>query len=215
MPGMPEELKGLPEAAAALLIEVRAEDANRHEADIAQVTSVLNRFQTLFPVAFTADPAEFAKLWKVRKGCCLPSPPRVHGERRSLPRTWRSASKISPPRPSICRPCSNAMATRTPSCPGTPSTGICISFYQDFGSDDEVRRYGAFMDEIAHLVVDKYDGSLKAEHGTGRAMAPFVELEWGRDATRLMRDIKHLFDPTNLLNPGVICNSRRISICRT
>jgi D-lactate dehydrogenase len=57
------------------------------------------------------------------------------------------------------------------------------------------------------MVVEKYDGSLKAEHGTGRNMAPFVELEWGRDAYVLMERIKTLFDPGRLLNPGVILNA--------
>jgi D-lactate dehydrogenase len=37
-------------------------------------------------------------------------------------------------------------------------------------------------------------------------MAPYVELEWGQQATTLMRQIKQLFDPDNLLNPGVILN---------
>ena len=38
------------------------------------------------------------------------------------------------------------------------------------------------MDDVCKLVVEKYDGSLKAEHGTGRNMAPFVEMEWGAQA---------------------------------
>jgi D-lactate dehydrogenase len=67
-----------------------------------------------------------------------------------------------------------------------------------------VERYAGFMDDVCKLVVEKYDGSLKAEHGTGRNMAPFVEMEWGRDAYRLMRTIKELLDPTGILNPGVI-----------
>jgi D-lactate dehydrogenase len=62
------------------------------------------------------------------------------------------------------------------------------------------------MDDVAQLVAGKYEGSLKAEHGTGRNMAPFVELEWGREATQLMRRIKAAFDPSGLLNPGVILN---------
>ena len=77
-------------------------------------------------------------------------------------------------------------------------------FTQDFAIDSEVERYAGFMDDVCKLVVEKYDGSLKAEHGTGRNMAPFVEMEWGRDAYRLMRTIKELLDPTGILNPGVI-----------
>jgi D-lactate dehydrogenase len=51
------------------------------------------------------------------------------------------------------------------------------------------------MDALCRMVVEKYDGSLKAEHGTGRNIAPFVELEWGTEAYALMREIKRLFDP--------------------
>jgi D-lactate dehydrogenase len=62
------------------------------------------------------------------------------------------------------------------------------------------------MDDVKKLVVDKYDGSLKAEHGTGRNMAPFVRHEWGDDAYQAMKAVKELFDPKGLLNPGVIFN---------
>ncbi len=62
------------------------------------------------------------------------------------------------------------------------------------------------MDEVADIIAERYDGSLKAEHGTGRNMAPFVEMEWGKQATDLMWRIKQLFDPHGLLNPGVVLN---------
>jgi len=62
------------------------------------------------------------------------------------------------------------------------------------------------MNDVIRLVVDKYDGSLKAEHGTGRNMAPFVRYEWGEDAWQVMLEVKRLFDPKGLLNPGVIFN---------
>ena len=61
-------------------------------------------------------------------------------------------------------------------------------FTQEFSTASEVARYRAFMDDITTMVVKKYDGALKAEHGTGRNMAPFVELEWGADAYALMKD---------------------------
>ena len=62
------------------------------------------------------------------------------------------------------------------------------------------------MNDVKTLVVDKYDGSLKAEHGTGRNMAPFVKYEWGEAAFEAMKAVKQLFDPKGLLNPGVIFN---------
>ena len=79
-------------------------------------------------------------------------------------------------------------------------------FTQDFGPTEEVQRYHQFMDDVCEMVVKQYDGSLKAEHGTGRNIAPYLELEWGADACALMREIKALFDPDNMLNPGVILN---------
>jgi len=64
--------------------------------------------------------------------------------------------------------------------------------------------YAAFMEDLVDLVVDKYDGSLKAEHGTGRNMAPFLEREWGPEAVQIMHEIKQLLDPSGILNPDVI-----------
>ena len=77
---------------------------------------------------------------------------------------------------------------------------------QSFDTPQEVARYQALMQDVITMVTDKYHGSLKAEHGTGRNMAPFVEKEWGKEAFSVMRQIKELFDPKNILNPGVIFN---------
>lgn len=77
-----------------------------------------------------------------------------------------------------------------------------LLFAQGFDSRAEQERYGAMMDELCAIVATKYGGSLKAEHGTGRNVAPFVEMEWGKDGYALMKDIKKAFDPHHLLNPG-------------
>ena len=76
---------------------------------------------------------------------------------------------------------------------------------------DELRRAGRgrkvrplLAATLSELVSVRYGGSLKAEHGTGRAIAPFVEREWGSAAYRIMQRIKPLFDPEGLLNPGVL-----------
>lgn len=78
---------------------------------------------------------------------------------------------------------------------------------QRFDSPDSIERYGRFMHDVADCVLGKHDGSLKAEHGTGRNMAPFLEQEWGTDAVNLMRRVKALLDPQNILNPGVLLNA--------
>ena len=69
----------------------------------------------------------------------------------------------------------------------------------DFAKQEDLERYEAFMAKLVELIVDKYDGSLKAEHGTGINMAPYVEREWGEKATELMWRVKQLADPDGVL----------------
>ena len=76
----------------------------------------------------------------------------------------------------------------------------------DFAKPEDTERYEAFMAKLVELIVDKYDGSLKAEHGTGINMAPYVEREWGEQAAELMWRVKQLADPDGVLNPGVVLN---------
>ncbi len=75
----------------------------------------------------------------------------------------------------------------------------------DFSQAHEVSRYAAFMAALADLVL-AHGGHLKAEHGTGRNMAPFVTAQWGTDAVAIMQAVKHLLDPDGILNPGVVLN---------
>lgn len=75
----------------------------------------------------------------------------------------------------------------------------------DMDTPKSLTNFSQFIDGLASHVLS-LNGSLKGEHGTGRAMAPFVSREWGDDIYTLMRRIKHLADPTNILNPGVIIN---------
>jgi D-lactate dehydrogenase len=76
----------------------------------------------------------------------------------------------------------------------------------DFAKQEDLERYESFMAKLVELVVGKYDGSLKAEHGTGINMAPYVEREWGEKATELMWRVKRLADPDGVLAPGVVLN---------
>ena len=77
----------------------------------------------------------------------------------------------------------------------------------DFSQPEAAGKFDHFSKALSDLVSVQYGGSLKAEHGTGRAIAPFVEAEWGSRAYALMHAIKALFDPEGLLNPGVLLNA--------
>eukprot|EP01024_Parvocaulis_polyphysoides_P013001 TRINITY_DN1497_c0_g3_i3.p1 TRINITY_DN1497_c0_g3~~TRINITY_DN1497_c0_g3_i3.p1 ORF type:complete len:595 (-),score=124.44 TRINITY_DN1497_c0_g3_i3:425-2209(-) len=81
-----------------------------------------------------------------------------------------------------------------------------LTFSQGFRTADEVNRFEKMMEELCDIVANKHSGSLKGEHGTGRNMAPFVEMEWGTKAYEIMWELKALFDPDFVLNPGVVLN---------
>ncbi len=206
-PGMPPTLSGLSDDAAALLVEVRGETDAALDVRLGAVAGVLAGFALHTPLIFTKDADEAAALWKVRKGML----PEVAAMRETgttvliedvafpIERLAEATLELQ----TLLRKHGYADAIIF----GHALEGnLHFVFTQDFGRDSEVQRYANFMDALCEMVVKTYDGSLKAEHGTGRNMAPFVELEWGAQALEAMQRIKQLFDPHGLLNPGVILN---------
>lgn len=206
--GMPPYLKELSDTAAALLVETRAEDKAGLDAQIEAIKAALAAVTMLRDIEFTPVPQEFAKLWNIRKGLF----PAV-GSVRATGTTVIIEDVAFP---------IERLADATLELQGLLEKygyseaiifghalegNLHFVFTQDFGDPKEIERYSNLMDDVTVMVVEKYDGSLKAEHGTGRNMAPFVEMEWGHDAYRLMQDIKRIFDPLTLLNPGVILNT--------
>jgi D-lactate dehydrogenase len=206
-PGLPSIIRELGEDAAALLIEVRAATVDGINERISAVHAAMAGIATVEPMQFSTDPATCDMYWKVRKGTF----PSVGAMRRTG--TTVIIEDVAFPITSLADAVLDLQALlrhhgyHEAIIFGHALEGnVHFVFTQDFGDQAEVERYARFMDDIADLVVKKYDGSLKAEHGTGRNMAPFVEMEWGKEAADLMRHIKKLFDPKNLLNPGVILN---------
>ena len=205
--GLPAAIKSLGEAGAALLVEVSAPTAANLGGQIETVVAALAGLETAEPATFSTDPEECARFWHVRKGIF----PAI-GAIREIGTTV-IIEDVAFPVPRLAEATLDLAALmqehgyREGVIYGHALEGnLHFVFTQDFGTPEEVQRYQRFMEAMCRLVVEKYDGSLKAEHGTGRNMAPYVELEWGRDGYALMRRIKALLDPENLLNPGVIFN---------
>lgn len=206
-PGMPHYLKTLGESVAALLVEVRGESREEIEQKTATVRKLLVDVPKAHPLVFTDLREEYETLWKIRKGLF----PAVGNVRRvgtsviiedvAFPKERLAEATLE------LRRLMNRHGYGDAIIFGHALDGnLHFVLTQDFTAAEEVRQYQAFMEEVCTMVADNFDGSLKAEHGTGRNMAPFVELEWGEKAYRLMRRIKEAFDPGNLLNPGVIIN---------
>lgn len=206
--GMPEFLKTLSETATAVLVETRAPDGATLDKNIATILEKLKGITPELPLHFTKDVAEYTKYWKIRKGLF----PAVGAVRETG--TTVIIEDVAYPIESLADATLELQALfkkygyNEAIIFGHALDGnLHFVFTQAFEDPKEVERYEAFMQEVAEQVATKYQGSLKAEHGTGRNMAPFVELEWGADAYALMKEIKALFDPKELLNPGVILNN--------
>ena len=195
------------EGLTAILTETKASTAEELRANISKIEECLKAFTTYVPVRFTDKPEEYSKFWAMRSGVfpavggtrklgttCLIEDVAFHIE--DLPDATADLQEL------IARHGYDDACIYGHTLEGN----YHFIINQSFDSDAEVRRYESLMNDVKTLVVDKYDGSLKAEHGTGRNMAPFVRYEWGDDAYAVMKAVKQLFDPNGLLNPGVIFN---------
>lgn len=206
-PGVPSHLSKLQESAVGLLVEFQAPNpAHRAEFETLARTATA-ALPLLHPADFTSDPVEQAKLWKIRKGMF----PSVGAVRASG--TTAIIEDIAVPVAQLAdavtglRQLFRKHGYKSAIIFGHAKEGnLHFVLTQGFNMAWEIERYRRFMGDVVEMVVAKFDGALKAEHGTGRNMAPFVETEWGPEAYRIMRELKATVDPQNLLNPGVIVN---------
>ncbi|MFO7713548.1 FAD-binding and (Fe-S)-binding domain-containing protein [Desulfosarcina sp.] len=224
--GMPAMIRGVSPTTTALLVETQAADFSNLSTHIQAIADALDSRVTMrttdggkthewgltgtglaSPAVFTDNAGRSDDLWRVRKGL-LPSVGAVR-----QPGTTVLIEDVAFPIQSLAPATLDLQdlfakhGYREAIIFGHALAGnLHFVFSPNFGHSAELDRYAGFMEDIAHMVVDVYDGSLKAEHGTGRNMAPFVEKEWGSNAYGLMQAIKAIFDPENLLNPGVILN---------
>jgi D-lactate dehydrogenase len=187
-----------------ILIDISAPDATTLADELEKATALL-REEGATNIEFSDDEAKSHALWDVRKGF------------------FASAGAM--------RPKGTTMLTEDVAAPIDRLADFVTDLRQlldDHGYEDavifghalagnlhfqmgddltnEVDKFDVFSKELSELVSVRYGGSLKAEHGTGRAIAPFVEREWGQTAYAIMHRIKALFDPEGLLNPGVLLN---------
>ncbi len=205
--GIPDYVKDLGDEATALLVETRAEDVKSLQKNIDVILCKLSSMQTVYPIKFTDKPEEYKQYWDIRKGIF----PSVIGIRKAG--TTGIIEDVACPIEHLADMVEDIQKLLikyeySDSCIYGHALEGNFHFIlnQRFDDEKEVKRYENLMDEVAQKVAIKYEGSLKAEHGTGRNMAPYVEFEWGSDAYEIMKEIKNIFDPSNLLNPGVILN---------
>ena len=191
----------------AILTETKGITHEQLLEKIEKIKECLGQFRLYIPAEFTEDPAVYGKYWAIRSGIF----PSVGGTRpvgtscliedvafpiESLPEATVKLQKLIADH-GYDDACIYGHAFEG---------NYHFILNQSFADEHEVARYAEMMRDVAKLVVEGYDGSLKAEHGTGRNMAPFVKYEWGEKAYEAMKELKAIFDPEGLLNQGVIFN---------
>ena len=191
----------------AVLTETKAVTHEELETNIACIKATLKDFQTAIPIYFTDKESEYAQYWAIRSGIF----PSVGGTRQ--PGTTTLIEDVAFPidhLPEATADLQQLMVKHSYNDACIYGHALEGNYHfiinQSFDTELEIKRYEALMNDVIQLVVEKYSGSLKAEHGTGRNMSPFVKYEWGSEAFELMKEVKQLFDPKGILNPGVIFN---------
>ncbi|MGH3312021.1 MAG: FAD-binding and (Fe-S)-binding domain-containing protein, partial [Streptomyces sp.] len=207
--GVPADWAGLPKETAALLVEFRSPDESAQLAREKAAAEVMADLELVAPVAsvtneFTRDAKTIGFYWKARKAFVSA----VGGARPAGTTLITEDFAVPPSR--LAEACEALLELQSrhgfdAAVAGHAAHGnlhFLLAF--DAAKEADVARYAGFMEEFCRLTVERFDGSLKAEHATGRNIAPFLELEWGERATELMWRIKQTLDPDGVLAPRVI-----------
>ncbi|MFZ9660751.1 MAG: FAD-binding and (Fe-S)-binding domain-containing protein [Chitinophagaceae bacterium] len=207
MEGIPSFVKDLPESACALLIEFQEESKALIEERLQNFKLYASTFNLLYPPNFTNEPKEQEQLWKIRKGL-FPAVGaiRASGTTMLLEDLTFPLHLLGDAIKDLQYLFKKYQYDQAIILGHAKDGNLHFAFPQSLETTLEIERYDHFMKEVVELVVKKYDGSLKGEHGTGRNMAPFVETEWGGELYDIMKKLKSVIDPEVLLNPGVIIN---------
>ncbi|GHH88728.1 oxidoreductase [Streptomyces sulfonofaciens] len=209
--GVPDDWATLPKDTTSLLVEFRSADEETQLAQERAAEEVLAGLPLVRPVPsvtnlFTRDARTIHMYWRAREAFAA-----AVGKARAPGTTLISEDFAVPPH-RLAEACADLLALQAQHGFDAAVSGHAahgnLHFGLAFDSADpaEVDRYAAFMNDFCTMTVQRYNGSLKAEHATGRNITPFLELEWGAVATDLMWRIKALIDPKGILAPRVILN---------
>ena len=202
---VPEFVREVPEGTSAILFQTESYSKETVDENLAFIKDKLKDIPTAIPSLYSQDPKEYDSWWAIRKGIL----PIVGGQRR------KGTTVITE---DVCFQIEDftkgiEMITelfhKYDFVDGGVIFGHALSgnvhfnITPDFSDPKDTKNFGDLVEEMSERV-SGFGGSLKAEHGTGRMVAPFVEMEWGKKAYEINRRIKAIFDPTRILNPDVI-----------
>lgn len=203
----PYKVEDLRPGSTALLVEFQRADSKALMEVIHAVQADLNKFNADCPGGFQTEPVIRQKLWQIRKALY----PTVGSLRK------KGTSVITEDicfdveqLPAVVADLQQLFAKwdcRDAVVFGHAKDGnLHFVSSVDLETPDGIGNYEGLMNDLVEMTAIQHQGSLKAEHGTGRNMSAFIETEWGRDLAAIMWAIKREADPENILNPGVLLN---------
>lgn len=201
----PQVIKALEvQRQAAILLEYQATSAAELDQLAADAQPTLAGLPVGEPVRLTTDAVLRGKLWKLRKGLYTSvAGARPSGSTALLEDVVVPVAKLA----DTCTDLSGLFdryGYRDSVIFGHAKDGnIHFMLTDRFEGDEPLQRYTDFTEDMVALVLAN-DGSLKAEHGTGRVMAPYVRRQYGDELYAVMVEIKRLFDPQHRLGVGTI-----------
>ncbi len=204
----PKMIKDLPPNATAILCEYQGTNPLELSIKLENAFLTIETLPFIASLPFTQEPNEQAHLWKLRKGL-YPSVAAVRAKG-----TTAMLEDVAVPLERLGSAIIDLQALfkkynyKDAIIFGHAKEGnIHFLITQPVNTKADISVFEAFNKDLANMIIHTYKGSLKAEHGTGRQIAPFVKDEWGEAAYTVMQDLKKLIDPAQLLNPGVVINN--------
>ena len=189
---------------AALLIELRHHDNKGLTEVIERVSKVIKTISLSEDFSFQTEVETRENLWHIRKGLyALVASNRESGTTALLEDIAVPVDKIFTMCQELKRMFTKYDYQDSVIFGHAKDGNIHFLVNEDFSDQSGIERYRAFTEEMVEIVLS-FGGTLKAEHGTGRIMAPFVRRQYGDELFEVMREVKRLIDPNGILNPGVL-----------
>jgi D-lactate dehydrogenase len=212
MAGVPTLLTNLPNEASAILCEFQESSQDKLLAKFENARQVFSTLPLIVMPHFTQDLEEQAMMWKIRKGMY----PSVAGMRASgtsalLEDFTFPVERLGDAVVDIQQLFKQFNYENAILFGHAKDGNLHFVVSQRFFSQEDIDHYEKFNNALFDIILNKYDGALKGEHSSGRAVSAFIEKEWGREAYAIMKRLKNVIDPTNLLNPGIIITEDKLT----
>ncbi len=190
---------------SAVLLEVSANNQEELNDKVTKIQNIINQYKVYSQIDFTSEIKLYNDLWSLRKGLLSTiGAERLDNSTLIIEDIAVSIDKLPKLIEELRKLFSKYNYNNTAIFGHVLAGNIHFIFTPLLINSVKIQEYDLFMHDLVSLVVNKFNGSLKAEHGCGRNIAPFVELEWGKVAYEIMWQIKNLLDPKHILNPDVI-----------